>query len=468
MYQPAAVEKTSEQPRSERWKSFTVLFLIEMWERFGYYGMTAVVVLYMVKRLGYTDDQANLTFGAFVAMAYASPAVGGWLGDKVLGTRRMTVIGATILALGYTLLATPGSPLFLSLGVIAVGSGLFKPNPANLVSKVYEGDQARIDSAFTLYYMAVNVGSTLSQIATPLIAERVSWHLAFGVCAAGLVLGIVNYFVMGRLLRHVGSPPDFQPFPWTKFGLTLLGCLAAVGFVSFVVQNLAVAKAMVWLATLVMLSIFAMLISRGTRRERSGLIAVLILTAQGIIFFIFYQQMSTSLTLFADRSVHLDFLFGYHVPAGQVQALNPIWIFILSPPLAWLYTAMGKRSGGDLPVAVKFALGFVVLAIGFFVFAGSGYTAGPDGKVSLWWMILGYGLMSLGELLISGLGLAMVARYVGPKLRGFLMGTWFLATGISQYLGSYVATFASVPKDVTDPHQMLALYMRLYFGLGGV
>jgi POT family proton-dependent oligopeptide transporter len=151
-----------------------------------------------------------------------------------------------------------------------------------------------------------------------------------------------------------------------------------------------------------------------------------------------------------------------------VQALNPYWIFLLSPPLAWAYTRLGKRRGGDLPVALKFALGFVVLAAGFFVFGGSGYFAGPDGRVSLWWVILGYGLMSLGELLISGLGLAMVARYVGPKLRGFLMGTWFLATGISQYLGSWVATFASVPPNVTDPNQTLHLYMRLYFWLGVV
>jgi proton-dependent oligopeptide transporter, POT family len=448
--------------------SFSALFLIEMWERFGYYGMTALVVLYMVQKLGYTDDRANLTFGAFVAMAYASPAVGGWLGDKVLGTRRMVVIGATILAIGYGLLATPGAPIFLAFGVIAVGSGLFKPNPANLVSKVYEGDQAKIDSAFTLYYMAVNVGSSLSQLILPKVAEHVSWHLAFGLCAGGLVLGILTYFFMSRYLRHVGSPPDFQPFPWAKFALTIGGCVVAVGFVSFVVQNLTVARLMVWLAMLVMLGIFAMLIARGTSRERSGLFAVLILTAQGIIFFIFYQQMSTSLTLFALRNVDLSLPFGVHASAGQVQALNPLWIFVLSPPLAWLYTAMGKRSGGDLPVAAKFALGFVVLAIGFFVFGGSGFFAGPDGRVSMWWMIIGYGLMSLGELLISGLGLAMVARYVGPKLRGFVMGTWFLATGISQYLGSYVATFASVPENVTDPTQTLHLYMRLYGWLGAV
>jgi len=463
---PAVTRADARTP--PQWVSFTALFLVEMWERFGYYGMTALVVLYMVQRLGYSDDRASLTFGAFVAMAYASPAVGGWLGDKVLGTRRMTVIGASILAIGYALLATPGAPIFVAFGVIAVGSGLFKPNPANLVSKVYEGNPAKIDSAFTLYYMAVNLGSSLSQLILPKVAEHVSWHLAFGLCSGGLVLGLFNYFFMSRFLRHVGSPPDFQPFPWKKFGLTIAACVLAVGFVSFVVQNLAVARAVVWLATAVMLGIFALLIARGTPRERSGLIAVLILTAQGIIFFVFYQQMSTSLTLFAFRNVDLSLPFGIHASAGQVQALNPLWIFVLSPPLAWLYTSMGKRSGGDLPVAVKFALGFVVLAAGFFVFGGSGYFAGADGRVSLWWMILGYGLMSLGELLISGLGLAMVARYVGPKLRGFLMGTWFLATGISQYLGSYVATFASVPQDVTDPAQTLHLYMRLYGWLGAV
>jgi len=449
-------------------RSFATLFLIEMWERFGYYGMTALVVIYMVEKLGYTDDRANLTFGAFVAMAYASPAVGGWLGDKVLGTRRMTVIGASILAVGYALLATPGAPIFVAFGVISVGSGLFKPNPANLVSKVYEGNPSKIDSAFTLYYMAVNVGSSLSQIILPKVGENVSYNVAFGLCAAGLVLGLGVFFARSKYLSHIGSPPDFQPFPWSKFFLTLLGCAAAVAFVSFVIQNLAVARAMVALATVVMLSIFVMLIARGTKQERSGLIAVLILTAQGIIFFIFYQQMSTSLTLFALRNVDLSLPFGIKASAGQVQALNPLWIFALSPPLAWLYTSMGKRSGGDLPVAVKFALGFVVLALGFFFFGGSGYFAHPDGRVAFWWMVVGYGLMSLGELLISGLGLAMVARYVGPKLRGFLMGTWFLATGISQYLGSYVATFASVPQNVTDPNQTLHLYMRLYFALGGV
>jgi POT family proton-dependent oligopeptide transporter len=443
---------------------FTTLFLIEMWERFGYYGMTAVVVLFMVQQLGYTDDRANLTFGAFTALAYAIPAVGGWIGDRVLGSRRTAVLGAVILILGYTLMSLPDNALlFPALAIIAVGGGIFKANPANLISKIYEGDSARIDSAFTMYYMAVNLGATLSQIATPLIAIWVGWHAAFAFCAAGMVVGLVNYLLMRRHLAHVGSEPDFQPLDMRKLGMVLLGIIISIVLVGFVIQDRAVARGMVWLAFLAMLVIFGLMIQKGNERERKGLIAVAILTAQTMLFFIYYQQMSTSLTLFALRNVDLDF-YGYAVPAGQVQALNPIWIFVLSPPLAWFYNHLSKGRG-DFHIATKFAMGFVILSLGFFIYGFSGAFA-VAGKISMWWMILGYGLQSLGELLISGLGLAMVSRYVGPKLRGFVMGTWFLATGISQYLGGFVANYASVPQDVTDPVQSLPLYTHLFTNLG--
>ncbi len=453
-----------------RTPGFVTLFLIEMWERFGYYGMTAVVVLFMVQKLGYTDDRANLTFGAFSAMAYAVPAVGGWIGDRVLGSRRTALLGAILLAIGYALLAIPyPGILFPALSVVAVGGGIFKANPANLISKLYESDTAKIDSAFTLYYMAVNTGATISQIATPLIALWLGWHVAFAVCAVGLVIGILNYLVMRRHLAHVGSEPDFAPFPLGKMVLVVAGALLAMFCVSVIIQNLSVARAVVWLAFAALLAIFAILIWRGNQQERKGLWAVVILTAETLLFFIFYQQMSTSLTLFALRNVdlHLTVLgLHYQVPAGQVQALDPIWIFILSPILAWWYTWM-SRGRGDLHIASKFALGFVVLAVSFFVYALSGAFA-VEGKVAFGWMIGGYALQSLGELLISGLGLAMVSRYVGPRLRGFIMGAWFLATGISQYLGGYVATYAAVPQNLTDPVKTLPLYIHLFYGLGVV
>jgi len=457
---------TTEAQAPSRTKGFTTLFLIELWERFGYYGMTAVVVLFMVQQLGYTDDRANLTFGAFAALAYTVPAIGGWIGDKLLGSRRTMVLGALILALGYIGLAIPGHPglLFPALGLVAVGGGVFKANPANMISKLYEGDSAKIDSAFTMYYMAVNIGATASQLATPLIAIKFGWHAAFAVCAAGLVVGLLNYFAMSRYLRHVGSEPDFQPLNVKRLILVLVGIAVGVVLVTFIVQNREVARGTVFLGFVTMLAIFGIMMRRGSERERKGLIAVLILTALGMLFFIFYQQMSTSLTLFSLRNVNLDF-FGYNVPAGQVQALNPIWIFILSPGLAWLYAHLGKGEGGDFHISTKFAMGFAVLSLGFFIYGLSGNFA-TAGKVSFWWMITGYGFQSLGELLISGLGLAVVARYVGPSLRGFIMGVWFLATGISQYLGSWVATFASVPQEVTDPVDTLPLYTNLFIKLG--
>jgi POT family proton-dependent oligopeptide transporter len=446
---------------------FVTLFLVEMWERFGYYGMTAVVVLFMVQQLGYGDDRANLTFGAFVALAYAIPAAGGYVGDKLLGSKRTLVLGAIVLAIGYALLAVPNRPelLFPALGLVAVGGGVFKANPANLISRLYEGDAARIDSAFTMYYMAVNVGATASQIATPLIAVAFGWHLAFAVCAAGLVVGLLNYFFMRRFLAHVGSKPDSEPLPVGRLLLVIAGMAVAVVCVTFIIQNRSVARAIVILAFFGMFFIFWLMMKRGNERERKGLWAVVILTLEAMLFFIFYQQMSTSLTLFSLRNVNLD-LFGYQVPAGQVQALNPIWIFILSPALAWLYNRLGKQ-GDDFHISTKFAMGFAILALGFFLYGVSGRFA-TAGKVSFFWMVAGYCFQSLGELLISGLGLAVVARYVGPSLRGFLMGVYFLSTGIAQYLGSFVATLASVPQTATTPEQTLPLYTTLFLELGVV
>ena len=451
--------------KPDKTMGFVTLFLIEMWERFGYYGMTAVIVLYMVHQLGYTDDRANLTFGAFTAMAYAVPAVGGWIGDRILGSKRTTVLGASILTLGYVLLSLPVAELvFPALAIVAVGGGIFKANPANVISKLYQGESAKLDSAFTMYYMAVNLGATLSQIATPLIQIWVGWHVAFAVCAAGLAVGQINYHIMQRHLAHVGSEPDFKPLDVKKLAMVIAGIAAGIVAVGFIIQNRDLARAIVWAAWIAALIIFVWMWIIGNPGEKKGVIAVFILTLQTMAFFIYYQQMSTSLTLFADRNVDLDF-YGYLVPAGQVQALNPIWIFILSPPLAWLYNHLGKGKGGDFHISTKFAMGFVILAAGFFIYGFSGHFA-VDGKISLWWMIWGYCLQSLGELLISGLGLAMVARYVGPRLRGFVMGLWFLAIGIAQYTGGIVATYASVPENVTDPVQSLPLYTNLCLELG--
>jgi POT family proton-dependent oligopeptide transporter len=459
------------QPRASQARSFSTVFLIELWERFGYYGMAALLVLFMVQKLGFDDPKANLTWGAFAALVYAAPAIGGWIGDKILGTRRTMTIGAAILALGYLLMAIPSNDLWLlfgALGVVVVGNGWFKANSAALVCRIYEGDDAKIDAAFTWYYMAVNVGSTLSQLSTPWVAQEFGWHAAFGACGTGLVLGLLNYALVRRTLSHVGSVPDDAPVRWRSLFAILGAGVLVVAMVAFMLQHREIAVALVYLAGAAVLGIFGYLIAKGEPGERAGLVAALILILQVILFFIFYQQVSTSLTLFALRNVDWNQgLFGIHLftwlPA-QYQVLNPLWIFVLSPLLAWTYAHMG-RHGTDLPIAGKFAIGFVVVAIGFFIFGLSGNTA-VAGKVSSWYMVWGYGFYSLGELLVGGLGLAMMARYVPARMGGFMMGAFYVAIGISQYLGSVVANFAAMPSDVTNPLQSLPIYTGLFNRLG--
>lgn len=471
----------TQNPPVSQARSFSTVFLIEMWERFGFYGMQVLMVTYMMKKLGFIDSKANLVWGAAAALIYATPAIGGWVGDKLIGTRRTMVTGAVVLTLGYAMLWIPSNNptlLFSALGVIIVGNGFFKPNAGNLVRKIYEGDDVRIDSAFTIYYMAVNIGSMVSMTATPLIrnyvgerfGDAMGWHTAFGACAVGLLLGLINYWLMRRTLAHIGSPADEQPVKPT-LALALLGASLAMVFIAaFILQSLLAAKICVYLAGLVILGIFVHLIRSSEKSERAGLIAALVLTVQTIFFFIFYAQMATSLNLFAQKNVNLSFdIFGVHlfnwIPE-QYQNLNAIWIVILSPVLVLIYNTLG-RLGKDPSVAFKFALGFAAVALGFFMY-GFGALTAVDGQVSSWTMVWGYGFYSLGELLVSGLGLAMIARYVPARMGGFMMGGYYVAVGISQYLGSVVANLASMPENISNPVESLNIYIGLFNKLGFV
>ncbi len=448
------------QPVSQT-RSFTTVFLIEMWERFGYYGMQALIVYFMVQRLGFSDRRATLVWGAAAALIYVAPAIGGWVGDKFLGTRRTMILGAIILAFGYAMMAVPGENvwfLFVSLGIIVVGNGLFKPNAGNLVRKIYEGDDSKIDSAFTIYYMAVNMGSMVSMILTPWIKDYVNlhyghelgWHAAFAVSSVGLMVGLSNYMVMRHTLKHIGSEPDEQPLDLRKLAIVLLFGVIGVFVSAYILQYETVARIFVYTAGIAVLGIFFYLISNSKKSERAGLIAALVLTVQTVFFFIFYQQMSTSLNLFALRNVNPSFnIFGIHLwdwAPAQFQSFNPIWIFILSPILAVIYNTAGRHSK-DLSIAAKFALGFAAVAGGFFIYSAAGHFA-VNGRASAWVMVWGYGSSSLGELLVSGLGLAMIARYVPGRMGGFMMGAYFVASGCAQYLGGLVAGFASVPDKI--------------------
>jgi POT family proton-dependent oligopeptide transporter len=328
--------------------------------------------------------------------------------------------------------------------------------------------------------MAVNIGSMISMTLTPWLRDYIGarygdsagWHTAFGVCSIGLIIGIINYTLLGRSMARVGSPPDAAPVNLLRLAGVLGGAVVIVMVAVLILQSETIARICVYAAGAVILAIFAKLIASSKRDERAGLIAAFVLVVQTVFFFIFYQQMSTSLNLFAQRNVNLNFsLFGWHlftwIPE-QYQNLNAIWIVVLSPVLVFIYNSLG-RLGKDPSIAAKFVWGFAAVAIGFFIY-GVGARWSVNGQVSSWIMVWGYGLYSLGELLVSGLGLAMIARYVPARMGGFMMGAYFVASGLSQYLGSVVANFAHIPENLTNPLESLTIYTRLFneLGYGGV
>ncbi|MFJ4346551.1 peptide MFS transporter [Pseudomonas sp. NPDC089401] len=452
-------------------RAFTTVFLVELWERFGFYGMAALLVLYMVDNLGFEDSRANLTWGAFSALAFAAPAIGGWLGDRVLGARRTMVTGAVVLCSGYLMLALASQDLpslFAALSVVVVGNGLFKANAASLVRRIYQGDEARIDSAFTTYYLAINLGAAASMLATPWIKDHWGWNAAFAVCCAGMGMGILNFLLRYRTLARIGTPADERPVCWKRVGGIAAGAVVLSLFTAQVLEHSLLATFTLWAAGLGILSIFLYLTVKAAPAERAGLIAALLLTAQVFLFFIFYQQQYTSITLFALRNVDPRFTFLGHTlftwSAAQFQALSGIWIIVLGPLLVLLYDRLAKR-GHDAPVAVKFTLGFAAVAASFFLLAVSGQFA-VAGRVSSWFVVWSYALYALGDLLISGLGLAMISRYVPVRMSGFMMGAYFVAAGVAQYLGSAVANLAQLPPAGMQASLSLPLYVGLFNGLG--
>ncbi|MDG6094876.1 oligopeptide:H+ symporter [Acetobacter sp. AN02] len=456
-------------PPVSRTRSFSVVLAVELWERFGYYGMQGVLLLFLVHALHFPEINATLLMGAFAALTYAIPAAGGWLGDRVTGSRRAVIAGSLTLSFGYALLGLATfvpAMLYAGMGLVAVGNGLFKPNAANLVRRIYDGDDARIDAAFTLYYMAVNVGSMVSLLLTPWLAAHVGWFAPFATCSAGLLSGLASVLLGRRALEHVGSEPDFRPFPVTSVLFTCGGVLVSTALVGIILSSQSLAKAIVWLAGLSVLIGWTAIYLRSDRRARAGLRLVGLLVMETILFFIFYEQTSTSLILFAEHNVRQDFTIAGHtlfsLTAGQLQALNPFWIILASPILARVYARMAA-AGRDFSIASKFVAGFGLVTLAFAIWWLSAAWS-PEPMISPWVMFWAYGAQSTGELLISALGLAFIARYVDRRIGAFMSGAYFLSVGISMYLGSFVASMAALPaaSSTADPAATLPVYADLF------
>lgn len=452
-------------------KSFYLIFSIEFWERFGFYGMQAILTVYMVKILGMSESTSFVLFGAFSALVYGFVAAGGWIGDKIIGTKRAITLGAIILMVGYLLLGLSttdghwGGPtlIYIAMGFITVGNGLFKANPSSLLSKVYADNDPRLDGAFTMYYMAINLGSFFSMIITPIVAERAGYGMAFGVSAIGLAITVVNFMMCLKMLKKVGSPADLKPVNRRSLMVVILGSVLASFISSYLLQNLFLAHTILVIAGLTILGCYFKETFSMTGLERRKMLVAFALMLQGVVFFVLYFQMPTSLNFFAIHNVSPS-LFGFQVEPEQFQALNPFWIMLASPLLAMLYGKLGER----LAMPFKFAIGMGLCALSFLVLSWSTSFANTQGIISSNWLVMSYLFQSIGELLVSGLGLAMVAQLVPQRMMGFAMGMWFLTSAAAAVAAGWVASLTSVPEHITTAQESLAIYGDVFGKIGYV
>ncbi|MDR7342340.1 POT family proton-dependent oligopeptide transporter [Pantoea alhagi] len=445
-------------------KAFYLIFSIELWERFGYYGLQAIMAVYLVKQLGMSESDSITLFSSFSALVYGLTAIGGWLGDKVLGTKRVIVLGALVLAIGYSLVAWSGhdvSMVYIGMATIAMGSGLFKANPASLLSTCYDKDDPRIDGAFTMFYMSINVGSLVSMMLTPWLAARYGWSVAFALSVVGLAITVINFLLCQKMVKNYGSKPDFAPLNMGKLLATLVGVVVLISVATWLLHHQFIARIVLGVIALGIILIFAKeaFALQGAARRR--MIVAFLLMVEAIVFFVLYMQMPTSLNFFAIRNVEHSIL-GITFEPEQYQALNPFWIMVASPILAAIYNKMGDR----LPMPHKFAIGMVLCSGAFLVLPLGASFANQMGIVSVNWLILSYALQSIGELMISGLGLAMVAQLVPQRLMGFIMGSWFLTTAGAAMIAGKVANLMAVPEGVNDPLQSLAIYSEVFQKIG--
>jgi POT family proton-dependent oligopeptide transporter len=447
--------------------AFYMIFLLEIWERFGFYTVQGILTLYFIRVLGFDEKTAYYTFGAFSALVYGMISIGGYLGDKVLGTKRTIVLGLITLACGYLFLSLASREyVFLAIGLVCVGNGLFKANPSNLLAKCYKENDPRLHGGFTLYYMAINLGSIIALLMGPYLSSHYGYFYAFFMSFVGLTLALLNYALQRSYIAHINTPADARKIPLWKWNIIIIFILAATKASAYLLQHVMIAKNLVWAVVALATMTYFYYMYHEKRASRLKMLAALILMVEAIVFFTLYQQMPTSINLFAVDNVR-PYLFGISIDPQSFQVLNPIWIIIISPLLAAWYQNINKRRK-SFPVPFKFAFGMTLCSISFLFLFLPRYFPDPNGMVSSWWLVGSYLFQSTSELLISALGVAMVAELVPLQITGFVMGMWFLTSAVSGFIGAKVASYTALPKSLPLGVDSLQVYTEVfaYVGLG--
>jgi len=422
-----------------------VLFFSEMWERFCYYGMRGLLVLYITKALMEGDAKAFAVYGAFTGLVYMAPVLGGLMADKYLGYKIAVILGGIMMAIGeFFILGGNMDWLFLGLAIIIVGNGFFKANISSIVGKLYDDQDVRKDSGFTIFYIGINIGALLATLVAVWVGERFGFKYGFGLAGFGMMAGLLIFIGGRRWYDFVAMPPDIDDLhkkvlgPLTKFHVIILASLALVPFLYFIIQYNGLVG---YLLMIVALYIFIKLIKAGLDGGKvllHRMIIFIILALFNIIFWSLFEQAGTSLTLFADRNVDRDFFGLFEMTAGQTQFFNPFFILTMGSLFSWLWIQLDKKKMNP-NIPAKFGLGIILVGIGFYMTV-LGKAANVEYMVPLWTLILLYFSHTVGELFLSPIGLSMVTKLAPSNMTGTLMGAWFLSFAGANYVaGSILA-----------------------------
>ncbi|HEX3774817.1 MAG TPA: peptide MFS transporter [Polyangiaceae bacterium] len=470
-----AETKTLKHPRV-----LAYLFFAEMWERFSFYGMRALLVLYLTKSFLFSDNAAYAIYGSYSALVYTTPVIGGLLADRLLGYRKAVVLGGVLMALGHFAMAVPNLAVFyFALALLICGNGFFKPNISSIVGRLYGPDDPRRDSAFTIFYMGINLGALLSPLGCGYLGERLGWHWGFGLAGIGMIVGLFVFLRAQRLLGGIADPPDEAALKRTIApGISReLGVYLATVPALFLVWQLmqhdrVVGSLLIVFGIVVLVGLLVVLFRSRDRVERDRLAVALVLTLFSIVFWAFFEQAGTSMSLFTDRNVNRK-LFGSIIPASQFQSVNPLFILLLAPVFSalWLYLERRQR---DPNTPLKFGLGIVQLGLGFVALYVGAYESRATGVVPMFWLVLGYFLHSTGELCLSPIGLSMMTKLSPPRITGMMMGVWFLSSAFAQYVGSLIAELtgvsgaSSAARTTPRPVDTVMAYGSVFHGIAEV
>jgi len=446
-------------------RGLATLFFTEMWERFSYYGMRAILILYMSDKiakggLGFSDEKSGAVYGLYASMVYLLCLGGGWVADRITGQRRAVLIGGVLIAAGEFSLVVPGEGFFyLGLVLLMLGTGMLKGNVSTIVGQLYAQGDPRRDSSFSIFYMGINTGALISPLICGYVGERIGWRLGFGVAGIGMLLGLIQY-VLGS--KHLGTaglhPPSTgdaerdrrqkRNAAWavgSGLGIfALLAVLGTVGIIPFTATILSDGQG--WFLLAISTVVFAWLIFGGgwSPEERKRSVAILVLFVASALFWASFEQAGSSLNFFADRNTNRH-VFGFELPASWYQFVQPIFVVALAPVFAWLWLALNRKRL-EPPSPAKFSLGLVFAGSAFAILVPAAMIAAHGVQVSLWWLVGTYFLQTIGELSLSPVGLSAMTKLAPERAAGFMMGIWFLSTSIGNWLaGEAASVYSSMP-----------------------